>query len=939
MFASLLSTKLYIPPARANAIARPCLTEKLLAGVERPGSISLLSGPAGFGKTTLLSELVAQLRRPVAWLSLDEGDNDPIRFWTYLITSCQAVHKGVGEAALALFGTPQLVPGDSIPTILINDLARQEGSLALVLDDYHAIQNQAIHETVAFMLDHLPANLHIVLSTRVDPPFPLARWRARNLLIEIRAQDLRFSMDEALEFLNHSMGLNLTSEDVSALEARTEGWVAGLQLAALSVQGRSDIPAFIQAFSGSHGYIAEYLVEEVLQRQPQDVQAFLLQTSILERMNGSLCDAVVKRLESTNVGTLKRSDDLLRRLEHANLFLIPMDDEAQWYRYHHLFADLLQARLRQSLPADAIAALHQRAAAWYERADMIPEAIEHALAAGDYQHVVRLIEKIALPMILQAYVRTVEAWLQAIPQEYFEQSPRINMAYTWLHLLRGAVSQAVPYLKRLDILFSDPDMGYEDPSLRGEWLALQSELLNRQEKPAESRDLATMALQILPEADAHVRSMALLNLATAYQQMLDYEHAADTFQRIVQYAREVGNPIVETLGISGRARMVLQQGRLHLAFEIASEGINRLVASGKFTPFSATLYGELGQIYYCWHQLEQAQRYLQLSIQNSGQSGYSDPKIYMDVMLSKMFQMEGNWNASRQEMQKAIDLTHKIPPAVIRENVISQQVRVDLAFDRLAAAQTLLKKDGFSFEGEFVFPEIVPGSNITYPAGLLYNSALRVLLFKARTKHELADLKHGIEIAALVLAGELQCHHIPIALETVLLRAQMHAELGDKINSLADVATALELAEPEGFISVFVEEGEPVREALTILLKRGWPGGAKAGFVRDILAAFPQTEIAGVASVEQPAPVMRSPVNAFTEDEILAPFEPLTGRELEVLQLIAAGDSNRTIAQKLVISVSAVKKHNANIYGKLNVNSRTQAVACARQIGLLSADI
>jgi LuxR family maltose regulon positive regulatory protein len=368
---------------------------------------------------------------------------------------------------------------------------------------------------------------------------------------------------------------------------------------------------------------------------------------------------------------------------------------------------------------------------------MIPDAIEHALAARDYSRALQLVEKIALPVILQAHVRTVDAWLQAIPQEFVELSPRINMAFAWLHLLRGTFAQADPYLARLETMFSSPEALNQDLPLQGEWLAIQSKLLNLQGKPAESRDLANQALQILPEAEVHVRSMALVNLATAYQQMLDYDHAAEAFQMIVRDAQAMGNYVLETLGISGQAQMVLIQGRLHLGFKIASEGINRLEASGKSTPFSATLYGELGQIYYHWRQLDQAQRYLQRSIEKSGQSGYSDPEIYKHVMLSRMFQMEGNWDASAQEMQKASELAREIPPAMIREEIISQQVRVDLATGQLAAAKEDLKPEGFSFDGEFRFPELPPGSGglvptVTHQAGLLYNSAMRVLLDQAR---------------------------------------------------------------------------------------------------------------------------------------------------------------------------------------------------------------
>lgn len=929
MSSPLLSTKFYIPPTRVNGVARPRLTEKLQAGVGHPGSFILLSGPAGFGKTTLLSEFVAQLRLPVAWLSLDEADNDPIRFWTYLIAACQSVHEGVGESALALFRTPQPLPIEAVLAILINDLARLDRDLLLVLDDYHAIQDKTIQEAFPFLLEHLPEKLHIVVSTRIDPPWPLARFRARNQLVEVRARDLRFTTEEAALFLNRMMGLNLTPEDVAALEARTEGWVAGLQLAALSMKGRSDIAGFVKAFTGSHVYIAEYLVEEVLQRQPEDVQAFLLQTSILERLNAELCQAVTG---------CQNGQSMLMALIRANLFVITLDDEGQWFRYHHLFADLLNARLRQNSAPDTIAVLHKKAAYWYEQASMTPEAIEHALAAADYRHVVRLVEKIALPMILQAHVRTVEGWLQAIPQEYIERSPRINMAFAWLNLLRGAYDQASPYVERLAAMLSSSEADYHDPSLQGEWLALQSELLNRQGKPAESRDLANKALQILPVEDAHVRSMALVNLATAYQQTLDYDHAAETFQMLVRDAQARSDHVLETLGTSGRAQMVLQQGRLHLCYEIASEGIKRVEASGRTTPFSATLFGELGQIYYQWHQLDQAREYLLRSIQSSGQSGYSDPEIYNHVMLSRMFQMDGDWDASAREMQKAGELVRRIPPAMIRENVISQQVRVDLAFDHLAAVQAVLQPEGFSFEGIFGFPEIAPGSNITHQAGLLYNSALRVLLYKARTEQDLTNLKRGVELAARVLAGELKCQHIPVALETLLLRGQMVAELGDERDRLADIAKALELAEPEGFISVFVEEGPPVAEALKILLERDLLGTVQPDYVQNILAAFPGNRLSRAARGERTAPQPPAARDAAAVDESLALVEALTHRELEVLGHIAAGDSNQTIAEKLVITISAVKKHTSNIFGKLNVNSRTQAVARARQLGLLPAD-
>jgi LuxR family maltose regulon positive regulatory protein len=911
---SLLSTKLHIPRPRVNGVARPRLTAKLIAALDRPSQLILISAPAGFGKTTLLAELAADHGKPVAWISLGTGDNDPNRFWSYVIVACQSIRPGVGESALALLQTPQPLADETIPTLLINDLANLEKDLVLVLDDYHTVQNETIHSAICFLLDHIPDHLHIVISTRVDPPWPLARLRARDQLVEIRVADLRFTSDETAAFLNQVMGLNLSAGNIAALELRTEGWIASLQLAAISMRGRSDVTGFIKDFTGSHVYVAEYLIEEVLERQPEEVKTFLLQTSILGRLNAGLCETVSGRADS---------QDVLKYLYQSNLFVHPLDDEGQWFRYHHLFADLLQARMRHSLSDDDIAALHRRAAAWYEQTGMISEAMEHSLAAKDYSHAIQIIGSVALPMILQAHVRTVDGWLQSIPQTYLEESPELNMAFAWLNLLRGTFSEATPYAERLFTMFSSTDMSDQNPSMHGEWLAMQSRLLSVQGKMTEGQDLANQALQILPETAVHIRNLIYINQATIYQQTLDYDHAAETFQMIVRDSQATGNFTFEILGSSGQAQMLLQQGKLRASFEIASQGVRRLEVTGKTTPFSATLYGELGQIHYHWHQLDQARSYLLRSIQASGPNGYSDPEIYHHVMLSRMFQMDEDWEAAAREMQKASDLAKAIPPTMTREHVLSQQVRVDLSFGRFAAAQSLLTAEGFTFSGACHFPDLAPGAIVTDPLGMLYNSALRFLLVEARTTHKLANLRSGIELAGLVLAGELQCRHIPVALETILLRSQLHAALGEDQNSLTDVIKALQLGEPEGFISTFVEEGQPIAEALTTLLKRNLYGTVKSSYIREILAAFPGSQSS-------------NDVMSRTVNDDLAPIVPLTPREMEVLHLIVAGDSNQTIADKLVITLSAVKKHTGNILKKLSVSNRTQAVARARLIGLLT---
>jgi LuxR family maltose regulon positive regulatory protein len=646
----------------------------------------------------------------------------------------------------------------------------------------------------------------------------------------------------------------------------------------------------------------------------------LLQTSILERLNADLCEAVTGCQDGQNK---------LKTLQQANIFIIPLDDEGHWFRYHHLFADLLQARLQSGLSKAAIGKLHQHAATWYEQIEMTAEAVDHALAAQDYAHVVRLVEKTALPMILQAHVRTVEHWLQAIPVAFIEKSPRINMAYAWMNLLRGTPLQAVPFIDRLRILFSTPEAGTFGPSLQAEWLAIQSEQLMAQGRPAESRDLAIQAQEILSKVDPHVRSMIYLTLAKAYQLTLDYDRATEVFQMIVRDAKREGDMTFEVLGTSGQAQMVLKQGRLHRTYEIVNEGIRRLEMSGKKVPFSATLYGELGQVYFHWRQFEPARTNFRRSMEISGKSGYSDPEIYFHIMLSKIFQMEGNLDSSVREMQQASHLAGIIPPAMIRENVIAQQVWVDLATDRPAAAEQRLEAEGFSFGETFGFPDLAPGTPVTLEAGLLYNSAFRVLLYHAKRKQDPSILKCGIDLAERVVKGELQCQHLPVALETLLLLSQMQAVLGDVQQSLVDAARAIELAEPERFISIFVEQGRPVADILAELLKGDLPGKVRPAYIQEILAAFPNP----------PSPQEESskPPTAELQTAGSPPLvEPLTGRELEVLRLIANGDSNQTIAEKLVITVSAVKKHTSNIYGKLAVNSRTQAVSRARQLGLLS---
>lgn len=922
MTISLLSTKLHIQRPRANGVARPRLTTKLLAALERAGQLILVSAPAGFGKTTLLAELAAAAHRPFAWISLGEGENDPIHFWHYVTAACRSILPGVGEAVLTLVQTPQPLENETIPTLLINDIANQSKDLILVLDDYHCIQNQSIHLALSFLVDHLPENLHLIVSTRVDPPLPLARLRARDQLTEMRVADLRFTRDEAASFLNETMGLVLTEQDVNGIEARTEGWIASLQLAAISMREHADIAGFVKAFTGSNRFVADYLMDEVLKNQPQEVKKFLLQTSILARLHPDLCDSVRGALDSRA---------LLKSLYQSNLFVVPLDDEGNWFRYHQLFADLLTAHLHASTSADDIAELHKRAARWYEQSDLMTDAVSHAISARDYSYAITLIEKIALPMILKAHFKTVEDWLAAIPPVFLRESLPANMAVAWMHLLRRNLERAAPNLQRLQEMFLAQDETEIATALKGEWFAMQAILLNAQGKAAESRDLAEQALHLLPEDETQVRSMTFMALSSAYEQLLDYGRARQVLETMIQDARANKDFNSEIFGCSLLGRMVLQQGELHTAFQVVSQAVQHMEDAGAFSPFSATLFGELAQIHYHWHHIPQARDYFSRSVHWSTLGGFSDAEIYHCVFQSRLFQMEGNLQAAVDEIQKALHLVETAAPALVREEVVAQQVRIFLALNRSAEAQLALKSYGFAFEGVFVHPPVEVNAQILHPEGLLFNSSLRIILDRSMTAGEHQDVQHALVLAEQIINGSLRGQSLPIALQTLLLRAQLYVASGNEQAGLANVVTALKLAEPQGFISIFVEEGSPIVDLLASLLKRKLLGAVKTVYVKNILAAFPDRKALGKVPLERTA--TRSGTSDVSDD--LAPIAALTARELEVLAHIATGDSNQTIADRLIITVSAVKKHTRNIYAKLNVNSRTQAVARARQLGLI----
>jgi LuxR family maltose regulon positive regulatory protein len=910
-------------------MARPRLTEKLLAGINQPGSFVLLSGPAGYGKTTLLGQFVAQLRRPVAWVSLDEGDNDPVRFWTYLIAACQSVQDradkehAVGESAMALFRAHQPLPVEAVPALLINDLAREERDLALVLDDYHAIQDKTIHAAFSFLLEHLPEKLHIIVSTRIDPPWSLARFRARNQLIEVREQDLRLTTDEAAAFLNQIMGLNLTTEQVAALEARTEGWVAGLQLAALSMQRRSDIAGFIKAFTGSHIYIAEYLVEEVLQRQSEDVRAFLLQTSMLERLSAGLCDA----LTGSQNGQV-----MLTALNRSNLFVFPLDDEGRWFRYHHLFVDLLQARLRQALPADEIADLHRRAADWYEQNGLAIEAVNHLLAARDFEEAARLVEQNTFPLMTRGELATLLRWIDALPTDLTQRRPSFLLAKAWALTFAGASEQIEMLLQQVEAQIEKQGETPAGREILGNVTALRAFFTLMAGDDERALELAERAETLLPAINLKAsrsspytlaaHSVLPYTLGMAYRSRGQYEKAAETFASEAQLYTAPEAIMVWAIATIELAITRRMQGRLQESGEICRQALHKIAVQGAI-PFGplARLDTVLSDILREQNALDEAYRRVSEAIERAQSWTMPTDRLTFYLTLMRVQEAQGNLAGAYETLRLAKELKAAHP-------VFMDLARmVDLYEIRLACAAHDFTTAGRLMNG------LQPGTS----RSVFLRDQELILLARLRLAQGKPDEAVAISsplASDAEAAGRRYAWLEAMALQACALDAgghdarMLHA-LGNREAAVNLLIKALAFAVPEGFVRIFVDQGETMQPLLVAVERRLSPTNDPVSitlkaYVAELLGAFSD----GLAPdmVSYPSNKMDSLVN------------PLTSRESEVLQLIAAGDSNQTIADKLVITVRAVKKHTSNIYDKLNVHSRTQAVARARQLGLLAID-
>ena len=628
----LLATKLHIPPPRPNLVARPRLLERLDQGLAT--RLILLSAPAGFGKTTLLSAWLAGSPSSASWVSLDAGDNDPVRFLNYLISALRTTELEVGEVALQLLRSPQPASIASVLTLLINELATLAEDVVAVLDDYHLIDTPAVHDIIAFLLEHLPpppGGMHLVIATRVDPPLPLARLRARGHLSEIREADLRFTIEETAAFLNQTMGLRLSVEDIAALEARTEGWVAGLQLAGLSLHGlaRDDIAGFIEAFAGTHHYIVDYLVEEVLSRQPEAVQSFLLQTSILERMSGPLCDALTQRADG---------QAMLERLEKANLFLVPLDKQRRWYRYHHLLADVMRQQLKASEPG-LVPELHRRASRWHEQNGDTDESIQHALAARDWTRAASLMDEVSYEAWLNGEIVKLQGWVKALPESVSSMYPRLAIYYAWAAVVTGRYDESEKDLAQIEPAIQD------NPALQVDWLAVQVFLARAKGHQGRAIALAQKALELPETGNLVSRSLLALGLTIACWDVGRIQETLAAAKEAIRLAEQAGNWHARAIMLAffGLAQAAL--GNLRLALEIYQQAVRQQPGVPNWTGggFAQVC---LAALYYEWDELDRAIEYARAGLEYSQLTGHSE--IQMNCYRQLAFHPPGARRCSRR---------------------------------------------------------------------------------------------------------------------------------------------------------------------------------------------------------------------------------------------------------------------------------------------------
>ena len=867
MSSPLLSTKFSIPPLRTGLVSRPHLIERTETDLLQDGvfgrRLTLISAPAGYGKTTLAIDWLQRLNLPVAWLSLDEADNDPRRFITYVIAAMRNINENIGGTATAMLQSPQPPPDELMLTSLVNEISVVTQPFILALDDYHVIHTPTIHKQLAFLLEHQPNTLHLVITTREDPLLPVSRLRARNQVLEIRQDELRFTLEEIAKFLKNVMGLDLSHDEISALERRTEGWIAGLQLAALSMRGRDDLAGFIQAFTGSSRFILDYLIEEVFEGQTPDVKDFLLKTSILERLSAHLCDAVIE-------GSVSR--EMLEALEQANLFIVPLDQSREWYRYHRLFADLLRHRLRtSSIPESE---LHQEASQWYEQNSYPADAIQHALAAKDWERAGSLILSNNSEFLKRGEVLTVIRWFQALPGEILLSNPNLCFDYCWPLLLAGKFDEARPLLERV------AQMTEGTPELIGEVYAAQAYLARGKGEHALMVEKSQQAMALLPKSSVDSRGIVAMNLGLAYWHMGQMQAAEEVLAEALEASRTTGNHYAALTSLIFQGRVLAVRGQLHQSEKL----FERAVQMDGDIPINALAYMDLATLHYEWNALDVSDGHIQKAIEICQRSQNNEFLVGALMIKSRTRIAQGDLAGAENALDQAWDLVRsgKIPTGTA--------VRMDSAQVRLSLA-----KGEATGEWEEKLTETVDCHPFYRFLGVT----------KARTLPDAHARAYLDGLSQTAQANDWIYGLVAIrALQTVIAETQDDAS--------RFLREALQLSEGEGFIRSFVEVGAKLVPLLREASRRGI-APEYACRILEVMTGKAEIAEAGLKSM----------------------VEPLSERELEVLQLVTEGMSNREIAEELYISTGTAKTHVHNLCGKLGVRNRTEAAMRAKELMLV----
>ena len=874
---------------------RPGLVARLQKGLQGP--LTLISAPAGSGKTSLLSEWRAGpgYAYPAAWISLDADDNDPVNFFHYLTASLDPLYPGLLEKYLPVLQSSESIDPGGILSPLINDISQRPGDVLLAFDDYHVIENPALHWALTFLLERHPSNLHLVILTRSDPPFPVARLRARGQMLEIRAEHLRFSLDECTDFLRTVMELDLTGEQITALEQRTEGWIAGLQLAALSMQGRSDKAGFISSFSGNHQYVVDYLGEEVLNRQSNAARDFLLRTSILERLNGPLCDELTNRSDGQS---------MLEQFAQSNLFLIPLDDERCWYRYHHLFADLLANRLKSAFP-DEIENLHQRAAGWFDEQLMFVEAIEHSFAARDYENVKHLLRKHFPKWMRAENTKRILRWFECLPEELLHADPWLCVAHAWMMWRQGQAQESKECLDFAQQALDEIKAGNRFPEHDPEYSGLQAEIFafrgliaSQVENPQTAWDLAHQALNSAPEEANVVRAIAHMVVGVIHYQQGDLTSAHQAYSAALAAAKTAGETgtlvsIYQTMG-----SILLIQGHLHQAADVYRQALDYAESRGEaLFPAYGMIRMRWADLYYQWNRLDEAEKLLRQGLERIEFVGNVVGMIYGRYLLGLIQSARGERAALEKTYLEMKEIESKAHSAYFlwQINTLCGLIGIRLGIPP-------------DTDGEIAIPPITPDEE---PGTNQFEG--HILRIKRRLA--LNDAEGLGETLQLLRKIAERRGFIFWLIDILILEAITWQLQGGSQQAEACLERAMGLAEPEGILRPFVDGGEKVRELLKF-------GKIQANH-SDLQRFAGQILDACEPGMEKPPEPSKS-----------AP-SPLSKREIELLDLIAAGRSNKEIAGELYISLGTVKRHTVNIFTKLDVKNRTEAVAKAREHGLL----